>query len=294
MQALRLVLGNLDLVRARLLVDVLYRPQDQENGPLAPFEAIEGPVRERITYQIGHRFDTLRAWLQTAAQADPAPLDHIFNRLFGELLTQPEYGFHQSAEAGQIVANLVESIRKFRRVTSQVPRRRPATPDQNPPEPIWSLPTVDELNREYVRMIEQGIVAALYTRSWESSPSEAVLIAPAYTFLMSNRPVQYQIWLDAGSHGWWERIAQPLTHPYILAADWEADHTWNDEDEIRMQIDRLNRLLLGLTRRCQTHIFIANTEISEQGYEQRGRLLLALQQTLRRLERKLGPKSETE
>ena len=150
-------------------------------------------------------------------------------------------------------------------------------------EPI--LPGIDYLNRAYIRMIEQGVVAALYTRSWDPSPAESVLIAPAYTYLMSNRPVDYQIWLDAGSEGWWERIAQPLTHPYVLAAGWDMGRLWRDEDEFTNQVDRLNRLVLGLTRRCRKHLYIGNSEISEQGYEQRGRLLLALQQMLRRIER---------
>jgi hypothetical protein len=54
---------------------------------------------------------------------------------------------------------------------------------------------------------------------------------------------------------------------------------------VQTQLDRLHRLTLGLTRRCRKHIYIANSEISEHGYEQRGRLLLALQQMLRRLGR---------
>ncbi|HXV97581.1 MAG TPA: hypothetical protein VEC93_04095, partial [Anaerolineae bacterium] len=84
--------------------------------------------------------------------------------------------------------------------------------------------------------------------------------------------------------GWWESIAQPLTHPYILTPDWEPNRPWTDADEIASQRDRLYRLVLGLTRRCRKHIFIANAEIGEQGYEQRGQLLIALQQMLRRLQ----------
>ena len=288
MQALGLTIGGLDLVRARLLVDVLYRPHDKTGGPLYPFEEIEGDVRERITYQLGQRFDELRAWILAERNAEPAPLDHVFSRLFGEILSQPGFGFHDSQEAGEVVANLIESVKKFRRVTARVPRIVPqAGPHSGERfgQVEGELPGTDFLNRAYVRMIEQGVVAALYTRSWDPSPEEAVLIAPAYTYLMSNRPVDYQIWLDAGSHGWWERIAQPLTHPYVLAADWESDQTWTDEHEVKNQIDRMYRLILGLTRRCRKRIFIGNSEISEQGYEQRGRLLLALQQTLRRLER---------
>jgi len=44
----------------------------------------------------------------------------------------------------------------------------------------------------------------------------------------------------------------------------------------------LYRLVLGLTRRCRQKIVIVNAEIGEQGYEQRGQLLVALQQMLRR------------
>jgi hypothetical protein len=284
MQTLGMIIDGLDLVRARLLTDVLYRPHDQNQGPLYPFEEIEGEVRERITYQIGQRFDELRAWLLTLDETDPIPLDHLFSRLFGELLSQPGYRFHRSQEAGEVVANLIESVKKFRRVTARVPIAYPR-PGGRVGEVDEILPGIDYLNRAYIRMIEQGVVAALYTRSWDPAPDEAVLIAPAYTYLMSNRPVDYQIWLDAGSSGWWERIAQPLTHPYVLAADWDTARQWGDEDEFGNQVDRLHRLMLGLTRRCRQHIFIANSEISEQGYEQRGRLLLALQQMLRRMER---------
>lgn len=278
MQALTQSIAGLDLVRARLLVDVLYRPHSTEM-PLFPFEEIEGGVRERITYQIGQKFDRLREWLLAERDLPAMPLDHTFSRLFGEILSQPGYGFYQSLEAGEVVANLIESIRKFRRVTGAVPvpRKKSAT------ETAEILPDADFLNRAYVNLVEQGVVAALYTRSWEPTPAEAVLIAPAYTYLMSNRPVAYQFWLDAGSNGWWERIAQPLTHPFVLSADWDGERTWSDADEVAAQNDRLRRLVLGLTRRCKKHIYIVNAEINERGYEQRGRLLLALHQTLRRL-----------
>ena len=132
-------------------------------------------------------------------------------------------------------------------------------------------------------MIETDIVSAQYLRSWEPAPEEAISIMPVTTFLMSNRPVDYQFWLDAGSNGWWERIAQPLTHPYVLMVDWEVGRPWTDSDEMAAQHDWLSRVILGLTRRCRKHIFVANSEISEQGYEQRGPLLTVLQRLLRQL-----------
>ncbi len=179
-----------------------------------------------------------------------------------------------------MVAHLIDSARKFRRVAEKIP-----IIDYTKNTNQISLPTVDELNRAYLDLVGQGMMAAQYVRRWDPAPEEAVLITPATTFLMSNRPVAYQFWLDAGSNGWWERIAQPLTHPYILAADWKPGQVWTDADEVATQRDRLARLVLGLTRRCRQHIFIVNAEIGEQGYEQRGQLLVALQQMLRQMQR---------
>jgi len=305
-QTLSQAIADLDLIRADLLTQVVYRPdhrsirqaQDEPStdgqlpittfgqSPLTTFDQIEGTARERISYQVGVRFDQLRAWLQdiqTEAEQPPV-LDHFFSRLFGEVLSQPGFGFHGQQEAGEIVANLIDSARQFRRVAERVPSE--AGPNGRNEV---ALPDIDSLNRAYLETIEQGIAAAQYIRSWDLNPvgddEASVLITPATTFLMSNRPVDYQFWLDAGSSGWWERIAQPLTHPYILAADWEPGRPWTDEDEVFSQHDRLYRLVLGLTRRCRNHIFIANAEIGEQGYEQRGQLLVVLQQMLRQLQR---------
>jgi hypothetical protein len=290
-QALHQAIADLDLIRANLLTQVVYRQYEREQGTLTAFDQIEGDIRERISYQAGIKFDTLRTWLQNVGdeQTSSPVLDHFFSRLFGELLSQPGFGFHGQQEAGEVVAKLIDSARQFRRVAARVPLEVNSPAAQGPD--TVQFPDVDTLNRAYLKTIEQGIAAAQYVRGWESAAEadQAVLITPATTFLMSNRPVDYQFWLDAGSNGWWERIAQPLTHPYILSADWQPDRLWTDEDEVNAQRNRLYRLVLGLTRRCRKQIFIVNAEIGEQGYEQRGQLLVALQQMLRRLPQKANP-----
>jgi hypothetical protein len=307
-QTLSQAIADLDLIRANLLTQVVYRPDRRlttadrrpptadgqlaiDNSPLTihnsqfpltPFDQIEGSVRERISYQAGNRFDQLRAWLQNVPTESPEgmALDHFLNRLFDEILGQPGFGFHNQQEASEIIANLIDSARKFRRVAELVP----TTTGLNAPK----VPSVQELNRAYLETIELEFMAAQYLRGWDSASESAVLITPATTFLMSNRPVDYQFWLDAGSSGWWENIAQPLTHPYVLTSDWEPGRPWTDADEVANQRDRLSRLVLGLTRRCRKHIFIANAEAGEQGYEQRGQLLIVLQQMLRQISRERG------
>jgi hypothetical protein len=322
--ALTQAIDGLDLVRARLLTDVVYRPQPsparaaqagEDGQPPAPspqsldlsaFAQIQDEMRGRIGYLSGERYDTLRSWLERYQEGMDAvpdgevPLDYFLSRLFGEVLSQPGFGFHGrnqgiresgnqgvgesgnrgggrlgrqsdslALEAGRVASDLIESARKFREALELVP----GTPGEE------GVST----GARFVRMVERGVVAATYVQSWRLTQGDAVLIAPAYTYLMTNRPVDFQFWLDAGSNGWWERIYQPLTHPYVLRRDWEPGHPWTDEDEYRVRQESLYRLVLGLVRRCRQGIYLGISELGEQGYEQRGPLLQTIQSALRRM-----------
>jgi hypothetical protein len=145
------------------------------------------------------------------------------------------------------------------------------------------------LAQEYVEMVGEGVVAAQYVRSWQRQPADAVLLAPAYTFLMSNRVVDHQFWLDVGSTGWWERLYQPLTHPYVLSRAWPfavgqepATRAWTDVEEYAARQDALACMVLGLVRRCRKQVHLGLSELGEAGNEARGPLLQAIQQVLRR------------
>ena len=74
--------------------------------------------------------------------------------------------------------------------------------------------------------------------------------------LMMNRPVTVQFWLDAGSSGWYERLSQPLTHPYVLSRAWEPGRMWSDADEVRTSQEALARLVSGLLRRCRERVVL--------------------------------------
>jgi hypothetical protein len=273
-QALMIAIDGLDLVRARLLAEITYRIRDGE-PTLSSFDQIRTDVQQRIGFRTGERFEELRRQLAAYVQ-DPAlsELDAWIGALFTDTLSQPGFGFHRDLDAGQVSSNLIESVRKFRRAVGH------------------TLPAGDSsynpLSVEYVRMVERGIIAATYVQSWQLEAAGAVLIAPAYTFLMANRAVDAQFWLDIGSSGWWERLYQPLTHPYVLGRHWPKDKVWTDEDEYAAREAALGRLILGLVRRCRKGIYLGVAELGEQGHEQRGPLLQAIQRTLRQLPKPPG------
>jgi hypothetical protein len=262
--ALMQAVDGMDLVRAQLLAEIVYRVQ--EGAPaLGSFDAIKPEMQERLTYVLGERYEHLRTWIAGYTAGPRVELDHFLSRLFGEVLSQPGYGFHVDYDAGGVAANLIESVRKFRWAMAE-----------------GGAETGRSLGQEYVEMVQDGVVAAQYVRSWRLQADDAVLLAPAYTFLMSNRPVDYQFWLDVGGGGWWERLYQPLTHPYVLSRHWSQDAVWTDDAEFEARQEALYRLALGLIRRCRRKIVLGLSELNEQGYEQKGPLLLAIQRVLRR------------
>jgi hypothetical protein len=254
--ALTLSIDALDPVRGHLLSRVLYPPR-RRTIELGTFGELETTMQERITYRAGEAFDRLREWLYAyRAAGEESALDQFFARLFGEVLSQPGYGLHDSVNGARAAKQLVESARKFR----------------------WALSDAnldagyDGLGREYLRLFESGALSALYVPGWQP-PEDAVFLAPAYTFLMRNRPTKVQFWLDVGSSGWWERLYQPLTHPYVLSPGWSQQEIWSDLHEFQTRQAAMRRLLLGLVRRTRERIYIGMSSYSESGFEQTGPLL---------------------
>lgn len=256
--ALMATIRDLDLTRARLMTEVLYR-----SGKLSPFTGIKNStIQERITFAFGERYQVLFDWLDAYRQDKPLEIDFFFSRLFGDVLSQPRFGFHDDFDAASTAANLVESARNFR----------------------WTVTAVDpvaDVGRDYVDMVDRGVIADFYVRDWDMRTMDAVLIAPAYTYLMSNQPVDYQFWLSVGGSTWAQRLYQPLTHPHVLSKQWSKNRVWTDDDEERAMMDALYRLAAGLIRRCRKRVYLGISQFSETGYEQTGPLLDVMSRILR-------------
>jgi hypothetical protein len=266
--ALVQAIDGLDLIRAQLLTEIVYRVREGI-GTFSPFEKINPRMQERISYRAGSRYEALRVWIEentvTSSDHHEEPLDYFLSRLFGEVLSQSGFGFHADFQKSEVAANLVESIQKFHRIAE-----------------VFLEQEDRSLGQEYYQMVMDGVIAAQYIRSWEPLQEDAVLLTPAYTFLMRNRPVDVQFWLDVGSRGWYQRVYQPLTHPYVLSRNWSESQLWTDSDEVEVSQENLYRLVSGLLKRCRQRLYLGLSDLGEQGYEQRGVLLHALQRVIRR------------
>jgi hypothetical protein len=252
---------HIDLIRAQLLTEIVYRVKDSR---LSPFDEIKPEVQERITYSAGDRYSRLREWIDEYRAQTPLPFDHFLGKLFGEIISQPGFGFNENIDAAQTAASLIESAKKFRMAMMPINA---------------GFELLGNLGREYILMLKEGVIAAQFLQPYQANEN-AVLVAPATTFLMMNRPVRFQFWLDAGSQGWSERLFQPLTHPVVLSRNWQMGRSWTDADEVASSAQALIQLTSGLLRRCSERIYLGLTDLGESGFEQRGGLLRAFQKVL--------------
>ena len=258
---------GMDLVRAQMLAEIVYRPRDMS---LSAFDRINDDMRDRLTFAFGDRYTALRDWLLRYRESMPLPLDHCLRVLFGDVLSQPGFGFHQNIEAARIASSLIESIRRFRLAVE-------------PSSVNLDHPNFD-FGREYVNMLLGGVLPAQYLEFWKPADVDAVLVAPAYSFLVMNRPATVEFWIDAGSSSWYEGLVQPLTNPYVLSRAWPPGRQWTFADAEQMDLANSARLLSGLLQRCREPLVLAISNVSENGFEQRGPLLRAFQRVLQESE----------
>jgi len=261
-------LEDCDLVRADLLAQMLYTTSTA-SPQLRVFEPVKEEMRTRITMEIGARFSRLRQWIIENSIPAEQDLDIFLSRLFGELLSQEGFRFHTNTNDAAIVSRLIESCRKFR-FTLQAEKSGSSV----------------ELGKTYIQLIETGILSSQYLPGMDDCQNlNAVLIAPAHSFLMRNYAVKYQYWLDIGSQGWWTRLDQPLTQPYVLNRNWQANAPWTDVEEYFTNQQNLARVINGLLLRCSEHVTMVSIDINQQGNEERGSLVIAVQNLLKYLYR---------
>jgi hypothetical protein len=267
--AIQVSIPDLDPIRANILSAIIYPPR-RSLIELTAFDDINTNMQERITYMAGEAYERLREWIYAyRASGEMLPLDQFFARLFGELLSQPGFGFHNDYDAARVANQLVQSARNFRWAMEEAEGAAAAL------DPGLAV----RLGKSYLELVNSGVVGALYIPGWQV-PEDAVFLAPAYSFLMRNRIVEVQFWLDIGSNGWWERLYQPLTHPWVLSRHWPAGQIWTDFDEFQSRQDTLRRILLGLIRRTRREIYLGISDFGEGGMEQRGALLSLVNQLL--------------
>jgi hypothetical protein len=263
--ALMTTIPNLDIVRADLAVRTLFSARHPEQGLRSFDELANRSMQERITFLVGEKLQAIRDWIEAYKAQTPQPLDVFLSMFFGELLSQTNFSFNSDYQAAESIAKVILSMRSFRLFSQE-------------------FLEIDEISSgfEYLRAIEGGLLPAAI-QSRQKPKLSAVQVSPAHTFLMENRQVAIQYWLDIGAMGWWERLNQPLTNPYLLNRNFDSSQRWTEAHEFNANQDAMQRVVAGLLNRCTNRIIVSAVRTNEFGSESRGPLLHAFQTLQKRI-----------
>ena len=126
-------------------------------------------------------------------------------------------------------------------------------------------------------------VVCFRQRSLPKIDLPAVQVSPAHAFLMENRHVKVQFWLDIGAMGWWERLNQPLANPYLLNRNVNMTQRWTEAHEFNANQDAMLHVVEGLLNRCTERVIACAVRTNEYGSETRGPLQQAFQTLQKRV-----------
>lgn len=152
------------------------------------------------------------------------------------------------------IQKVIESMKKYRLVIEKLEN----------PLINWS---------DYLKLVWEGMISARYYEEWYSQPKDSVLISLSSSYALMNRPVSYQIWLNAGSPRWWERIYGQITNDYILSQDWKMGDLWDANSVYEKNDENMHRLVLSLLSRCRKQVRVYTSELNESGQDQKSKLL---------------------
>lgn len=279
-RSLSIAIAGLDLVRAQLLADHIMRLGLRRGLPEIDDVSLWTRVGARFRGPYGELVRWLNAWTE-----HEGPLDLFWQRLFTEVLSRPTFGLDEDMNAATALARLIDSARGFREVFAA----RGLTPRRIAWEQLEAFQSREsaqaranaDVGFAYASLLPEGMLAAQQRVAESSAQEDGVLLAPVYAFLTNGLRARVQIWLDTQSHGWQERIYQPLTHPYVLARGWGGERAWTDQDESQHARAMLSRIVRGLAFRCDERIILASSQLTIAGQEEGGWLVRALQRTTR-------------
>jgi hypothetical protein len=203
-------------------------------------------------------------WL--AGWSSTQPLDHFFRELFNDLWSKVRQADDrdQPAEREAAVCSwLAAKARRFRQAA-----------------PAMGLRETTEQAKAFVSSIFEGLVTGDPLPERRDGTFERddapILVGTIYAYLLAGPAVDYQVWLDGASMGWWDIPRQPLSNAFVLNPGWPAGRLWTEADSFAVRNELLARIVHGLSMRCRRGVLLASSDLDERGERQDGPLWRAL------------------
>jgi hypothetical protein len=236
------IIFGLDPIRSSLLAHhclvggELHLPDLDETG-----------LRERIGFNAGAIFDSLKCWVGKISAERPAP-GSLFQSIFTDILARVIDDPNDIAATRQTIASSI----KFNEVYQSLPVLRQ-----------------ESFASRFLELISKGTIAAekLFGKDLQD---DAVVLATPLAAIRSGLSFQYQFWLDCTDTGWFLRDFRELSNSAITRKNWNGE--WNETIERKLKLDNAARTFAGLLYRCQGNITLASSEHNNIGHRLDGTL----------------------
>ncbi len=167
--AFMFAIEGIDLVRAQLLTEIVYRLRDNS---LSSFSAIQTEMKERITFIFGQQYETLREWIKAYVNNLIPLRSTIFYAAFlGRSFRRKDIGFHRNNDAARTAASLINSVQNFRQVMEPAYSHGEIGGNEIPFNNL-------ELGKEYIGMLQDGVIAAQYIEAWQARAIRSSAVSP--------------------------------------------------------------------------------------------------------------------
>lgn len=126
--------------------------------------------------------------------------------------------------------------------------------------------------RSFVQLLRSGAVTANpYPVQAIGSAQDAVTIASVFQYRLNRESHSCQFWFDAGGSRWLTGVDALFASPLFLS-NWSGTQ-WNTSDTLKMNEQRLIRIVRDLLERSGDRIVLCHSDLATSGQEQLGPLL---------------------
>jgi hypothetical protein len=249
---------KIDPVRSGLLADHCFEPHP-DFPKLLPSDVF--PRWDRLGYQATQAYGTIVDWINTQKEQleqrmIPSPIAVLDRAIQTFLLGGAALSSEQIASLRELLdmtAHYWDVDRRLR----YYDRR--------------SLPQSATV-RSLILLLRSGAVTANpYPIKPVGPKADAVTIATVFQYRLERGHHRWQFWFDAGSRRWLDGVDALFASPLFLSS-WSG-RLWTPEDTLRMNEQRLARILQDLLLRSDDRVFLCFSDLATNGQEQMGSLI---------------------
>jgi hypothetical protein len=252
---------KIDPVRSGLLTDYCFEPHP-DRPRLLPSQVFDR--WDRLGYDGMTAYEDLIAWIamqqdQLAARLLANPivlLDRAIQKFFLG-------GVHLPFEQVASLRELLDTAQHYWEVETRIHKS-----DKIKGDFIAASQSV----RSFVQLLRSGAVTANpYPVQAIGSAQDAVTIASVFQYRLNRESHSCQFWFDAGGSRWLTGVDALFASPLFLS-NWSGTQ-WNTTDTLKMNEQRLIRIVQDLLERSGDRIVLCHSDLATSGQEQLGPLL---------------------